>query len=60
MASSSGMTNVLLLVIAGLAGVRTFRKATGQKLLFDDATYEAIVDTLKSLIAPTVPKNPVG
>ena len=60
MASSSGMTNVLLLVIAGLAGVRTFRKATGQKLLLDDATYQAIVDTLKSLIAPTVPKNPVG
>ena len=60
MASSGGMTNVLLLVIAGLAGVRTFRKATGQKLLLDDATYQAIVDTLKSVIAPTVPKNPVG
>jgi hypothetical protein len=27
--------------------VRTFRKATGQKLLLDDATYQAIVDTLK-------------
>jgi hypothetical protein len=52
-ATSGGMTNLLLLVIAGLAGVRTFRKATGQKLLLDDATYQAIVDTIKSLVTPS-------
>jgi hypothetical protein len=33
--------------------VRTFRKATGQKLLLDDATYQAIVDTIKSLVTPS-------
>jgi hypothetical protein len=58
MASSGGMTNLLLLVLAGLAGVRTFRKATGQKLLLDDATYQVIVDNLKNLIAPTALKTP--
>lgn len=58
MASSGGMTNLLLLVLAGLAGVRTFRKATGQKLLLDDATYQVIVDNLKNLITPTAPKTP--
>ena len=58
LAGSGGMTNVLLLAIAGLATLRTFRKATGQKLLLDDATYQAIVDTIKSLTGPTVPKTP--
>jgi hypothetical protein len=58
LAGSGGMTNVLLLAIAGLATLRTFRKATGQKLLLDDATFQAIVDTIKSLTGPTVPKTP--
>ena len=57
MLTSGGMTNLLLLVISGLAVVRTFRKATGQKLLLDDATFQAIVDTIKSLTTPT-PKTP--
>ena len=58
MISSGGMTNVLLVVIAGLAMLRTFRKATGQKLLLDDATFQTIVDTLKGLITQTTPKTP--
>lgn len=57
--TSGGMTNLLLVVIAGLAVVRTFRKATGQKLLLDDATFQAIVDTLKSLVTPP-PKTPTA
>lgn len=57
MVTSGGMTNLLLLVISGLAVIRTFRKATGQKLLLDDATFQAIVDTIKSLTTPT-PKTP--
>lgn len=56
--SSGGMTNVLLLAIAGMATLRTFRKATGQKLLLDDATFQTIIDTLKSLTNPTIPKTP--
>ncbi|MFM7842920.1 MAG: hypothetical protein ACKPEY_01650, partial [Planctomycetota bacterium] len=60
MVTSGGMTNLLLLVIAGLAVVRTFRKATGQKLLLDDATFQAFIDGLKSVVTPTAPKKPSG
>ena len=55
---SGGMTNLLLLVLAAFALIRTFRKATGQKLLLDDAAYQSVVDTLKKLIDPQTPKNP--
>lgn len=55
--SSGGLTNLLLLVIAGLAVIRTFRKATGQKLLLDDAAFQSVIDTLKSLTNPTPPKG---
>lgn len=50
---SAGLTNFLLVALSALAVIRTFRKATGQKLLLDDETYQSIVDTLKSLIGPT-------
>ena len=52
MLSSGGMTNLLLIVLAGLAVVRTFRKAAGQTLLLDDNTWQALVDTIKSLATP--------
>ena len=55
---SGGMTNLLLLVLAAFALIRTFRKATGQKLLLDDAAYQNVVETLKKLIDPQTPKNP--
>ncbi len=58
MLGSGGLTNTLLLVLAGFAGLRTFRKATGQKLLLDDNAYQYIVDTLKKLIDPQTPKTP--
>ena len=60
MLGSGGLTNTLLLVLAGFAGIRTFRKATGQKLLLDDNAYQYIVDTLKKLIDPQTPKTPNG
>lgn len=47
-----GLTNVLLLVLAAFALIRTFRKATGQKLLLDDEAYEKLVERLKSLVQP--------
>ena len=49
---------VSLLVLAAFALIRTFRKATGQKLLLDDAAYQNVVETLKKLIDPQTPKNP--
>ena len=55
---SGGMTNLLLLVLAGFAGIRTFRKVTGQKLLLDDNAYQNIVDAIKKLIGPTTPPTP--
>jgi hypothetical protein len=55
---SGGMTNLLLLVLAAFALIRTFRKVTGQKLLLDDTAYQSVVDTLKKLIDPQTPKNP--
>ena len=55
---SGGMTNLLLLVLAAFALIRTFRKATGQKLLLDDVAYQNVVDSLKKLIDPPTPKNP--
>ncbi len=55
--SSGGLTNLLLLVLAGLAVIRTFRKATGQKLLLDDETFQAITEMLKSLVNPNAPKS---
>jgi hypothetical protein len=55
---SGGMTNLLLLVLTAFALIRTFRKATGQKLLLDDAAYQNLVDNLKKLIDPQTPKNP--
>jgi len=55
---SGGMTNLLLLVLAGFAGIRTFRKATGQKLLLDDNAYQNIVDAIKKLIGATTPPTP--
>lgn len=58
MLGSGGLTNVLLLVLAGFAGIRTFRKATGQKLLLDDNAYQNIVDAIKKLIGPTTPQTP--
>jgi hypothetical protein len=58
MLGSGGLTNVLLLVLAGFAGIRTFRKATGQKLLLDDNAYQNIVDAIKKLIGPTTPPTP--
>jgi hypothetical protein len=58
MLGSGGLTNTLLLVLAGFAGIRTFRKVTGQKLLLDDNAYQNIVDTIKNLIGPTPPRTP--
>jgi hypothetical protein len=55
---SGGMTNLLLIVLATFAAVRTFRKVTGQKLLLDDDAYRNIVDTIKNLITPTTPGTP--
>jgi hypothetical protein len=55
---SGGLTNVLLLVLAAFALIRTFRKATGQKLLLDDAAYQNVVETLKKLIDPKPPNTP--
>ncbi len=57
---SGGMTNLLLVVLAAFALIRTFRRATGQKLLLDDDAYQKVVDTLKGLIeneTKTKPKN---
>ena len=60
MLSSGGLTNFLLLALAALAAIRTFRKATGQKLLLDDTTYQNIVDALKKLIDPHTPRTPTA
>ena len=57
MLSSGGMTNLLLIILAGLAVIRTFRKATGQKLLLDDESWKTVIDTLKSLVNPSAPKT---
>ena len=55
---SGGLTNILLLLLAAFALIRTFRKATGQKLLLDDDAYQNVVDTLKGLIdSDTKAKN---
>ncbi len=57
--AGSGTTNLLLLIVAGLAVIRTFRKATGQKLLLDDATFATLSETLRSVLGqPTTPKAP--
>jgi hypothetical protein len=56
---SGGLTNLLLVAIAVLAAIRTLRKATGQKLLLDDATFQSVIDTLKEFAQPTKPNaNP--
>lgn len=46
----SVLTNILLLVLAVMIGVREFRKATGQKLLLDDEAFSRIVESIKELI----------
>jgi hypothetical protein len=51
-----GMTNTLLIVIAGMSAIRTFRKATGQKLLLDDAAYQTLQNLLRSLTGTNPPK----
>jgi hypothetical protein len=58
--SSGGTTNLLLVVIAGLAVIRTLRKATGQTLLLDDDSFQAVIDTLRNVLSPTATKNPTN
>lgn len=45
----SGFTNALLIGLIGVQVWRAFRKATGQPLLVDDATFQKIVDALRGL-----------
>lgn len=47
---SSALTNILLIALAVMIGVREFRKATGQKLLLDDEAFSRIVAEIKTLI----------
>jgi len=49
--AGGGVQNLLLLALLALAGVRTFRKSTGQALLLDDDQFQALSDTLHALVA---------
>jgi hypothetical protein len=55
---SGGMTNLFLLILAALAGIRTFKRATGQPLLLDDDTFNKIRDTLHDWLQPDTPNRP--
>jgi len=50
--TSGGLTNLLLLGLAVLAIIRTYRKAMGYKLLLDDETYQKVVDAVKDVLQP--------
>jgi len=50
--TSGGLTNLLLLGLAVLAIIRTYRKAMGYKLLLDDETYQKVVDTIRNVLDP--------
>jgi hypothetical protein len=52
------MTNLFLLILAALAGIRTFKRATGQPLLLDDDTFNKIRDTLHDWLQPDSPNRP--
>ena len=43
----------LLLSILGLQLWRHLRKSTGQKVLLDDATFDALIESLRSIVNPT-------
>jgi len=42
------------------SGINLYLDGKMESVANDHPNYQAIVDTLKSVIAPTVPKNPVG
>lgn len=46
LATGGGAQNLLLLLLVALAGVRTFRKATGQPTLLDDDQFQALAEKL--------------
>jgi hypothetical protein len=55
MLGSNGLQTFILLAILGLAGVRTFRKATNQPLLLDDAAFESMKKMLTDLAKAMTP-----
>jgi hypothetical protein len=55
---SSTLQTLILVGILALAGIRTFRKATGQPLLLDDATFETVQKTLTDFARALSPGNP--
>ena len=56
--SSMTLNNVLMISLVALAALRTFRKATGQTLLVDDATFAAIQAILRGTV-PVKDSTPV-
>ncbi|MEQ8785130.1 MAG: hypothetical protein RIC55_02490 [Pirellulaceae bacterium] len=60
MLTSGGLTNLLLVALSALAIIRTFRKATGQQLLLEDAAYQNLIDSLKSLLPSQSPPPPTA
>jgi hypothetical protein len=55
---SSTLQTLILVGILALAGIRTFRKATGQPLLLDDATFETVKNALTDFANGLSPGNP--
>lgn len=52
---SVAFNNILLMALAGLALIRTFRKAAGQQLILDDATWNLINNVLRGTTPQTPP-----
>ena len=52
---SVAFNNILLMVLAVLALIRTFRKAAGQQLLVDEATWNFLKNLLSGVATPQAP-----
>jgi hypothetical protein len=58
MLGSNGLQTLVLLAILVLTGIRTFRKATNQPLLLDDAAFESLKRMLTDLAKAMTPNSP--
>lgn len=55
LAAGGGVQNLLLLGLLAMAGVRTFRKATGAPLLLTDEQFENLKNDLQAVLSPKPP-----